>query len=463
MSQTPRKKRKSIPAKVWSFFNSLKLTLTVLITFAAVSIFGTVIQQNQSVEEYVKAYGAMWTKVILFVGLDNMFHSWWFIGLACVLVINIIVCTLERFPPKWKSLLNQKPKGKFAPRIIDNCSHNQTLHLNGGLDSVSEKVRKVFKKKRYKLVTYPGDGERYFYAWKGTIGRLGSDVVHISLLLILIGAILGGIYGYKDFRVVYEGSTMAVPKADFEVRLDKFWMQYYPNGQVKQYNSLLTVLENGKEVKQKQIWVNEPLYFKGVRFYQSSYGTAWNRIKEADIGIVRKNSKALSSTATAGWKKVQKLPGSEYSVKVVGYTADFAYDERTRQVFSQSAEAKNPAISLEVYRKGKLISTPWLFLKYPGIFPGIPDSEDDLVFAGFRGIMYSGISLNKDPGTNVVWAGSIVMGLGFILAFFIFHRRVWIYLKETDGSTELKVGGLINKNQFAFEKELKDIVKELKS
>lgn len=463
MRETPRKKRKTVPQRIRSFFNSLKLTLTVLITFAAVSIFGTVIEQNKPVEEYLSTYGPGWTKVILFTGLDNMFYSWWFIGLAGLLVINIIICTLDRFPPKWKSLLNQKPKGKFAPRIIDNCSHNQTLHFDEGLESVSEKVGKVFRRRRYKVASYPADGERYFYAWRGTVGRLGSDVVHISLLLILIGAILGGVYGYKDFRVVYEGSTMEVPKADFKVRLDKFWMEYYDNGQVKQYNSLLTVLEGGKEVMKKQIWVNEPLYFKGVRFYQSSYGAAWNKIKNASIGIVRKNSKALSSTATAEWGKLKKLPESEYSVKLVGYTADFAYDERTRQVFSQSAEAKNPAVSVEVYRKGKLISTPWLFLKYPGIFPGIPDSEDDLVFAGFRGIMYSGISLNKDPGTNVVWAGSIVMGLGFILAFFIFHRRVWIYLKETDGSTELKVGGLINKNQFAFEKELKDIVEELKS
>ncbi|MCR4287593.1 MAG: cytochrome c biogenesis protein ResB, partial [Deltaproteobacteria bacterium] len=92
----------------------------------------------------------------------------------------------------------------------------------------------------------------------------------------------------------------------------------------------------------------------------------------------------------------------------------------------------------------------------------IPDSGDHVVFTGYRGVMYSGISINKDPGTNIVWAGSLVMGLGFYLAFFVYHRRVWIYVRESGESTELKMGGMVNKNNFVFEKELKDIMDGVK-
>jgi cytochrome c biogenesis protein len=77
--------------------------------------------------------------------------------------------------------------------------------------------------------------------------------------------------------------------------------------------------------------------------------------------------------------------------------------------------------------------------------------------------MYSGISLNKDPGTNVVWLGALVMGLGFFLAFFVPHKRLWIYVSDTENAAEIKIGGFINKNQFALEKELNDIVKRLES
>lgn len=450
---------KVIGSKVWYFFNSLKLTLFVLFSLAFLSIFGTIIEQNKPIEDYLRAYGEGWTKFIYYTGLNDMYHSKWFLALLTMLVLNIIVCTFERFPPKWKSLLSHKPQS-FEPRRIEKFANHQSITLDAEPSDVKERLLKVFKKKRFKVESIDGadgDGE-CLYAWKGRIGRLGSDVVHISLLLILLGAIIGSSYGYKDFKAVYVGGTMVVPQADFKVRLDKFWIDYYDTGQVRQYNSLLTVLEDGKEVHQKQIWVNEPLYFKGIRFYQATFGTAWNRIKDAKIALVKNDAAKTEPPIAVKWDELTKVPGSPYSVKLVGYAADFAYDERTNTVFSKSAEAENPAINLEVYKGDELVSTPWLFMNYPGIFPAIPGSDYDLVFAGFHGIMYSGISLNKDPGTNIVWLGTAVMGIGFILAFFVYNRRVWIHLRKTDRSTEVKLGGLINKNNFVFEKEMKEII-----
>ncbi len=110
-----------------------------------------------------------------------------------------------------------------------------------------------------------------------------------------------------------------------------------------------------------------------------------------------------------------------------------------------------------------MISSPWVFLNYPGIFPAIPGADEDLLFVGYRGIMYSGLSINKDPGTNIVWAGTIVMGIGFILAFFVYYRRIWIVIKETGNSSEVRIGGMINKNQFAFDKDMKDVTDLIKS
>ena len=86
-------------------------------------------------------------------------------------------------------------------------------------------------------------------------------------------------YGYKGFKVVTVGSEFGVPHDDYVITLDRFWIDYYDTGQIRQYNSVLTVHEDGKEVLTKQIWVNEPLYYKGTRYYQSSWGTSWNKIK----------------------------------------------------------------------------------------------------------------------------------------------------------------------------------------
>lgn len=453
---------RTIGSKIWYFFNSLKLTLFILIALAVVSIFGTIIEQNAPVEQYISQYGEKWTRWIFYTRLHDMYHAWWFLIFLAALALNIIVCTFERFPPKWKSLLEHKPE-KFDPGIIDKFSHRETLSLNAGPDAVKERLLKALRKKKYGVVELGGKGEYSFYAWKGRIGRLGSDVTHISLLLILAGAIVGSYAGYKDFFAVNVGGTVSVPQADFKLRLDKFWIDYYDSGQIRQYNSVLTVVEDGKDVMEKQIWVNEPLYYKGIRFYQSSYGQSWNRVQEVQISVKRKGSEELGPPVALKWGELTQIPGSRYSVKLTGYTADFAYDEGTNQVFSKSAEASNPAIKVEVFEGGKEVSTPWLFVRYPGIFPAIPNSDIDLVFTGYIPVMYSGISVNKDPGTNIVWLGTGVMGLGFILAFFIYHRRLWIHVRETGKSTEVRIGGTINKNNLVFERELKDITESLAS
>jgi cytochrome c biogenesis protein len=454
---------RTLGSKIWYFFNSLKLTLFVLIALAVVSIFGTVVEQNAPVEQYVTQYGEQWTKYILYTRLNDMYHAWWFLLFLAALALNIIVCTFERFPPKWKSLLDHKPEKKFDSGLIDKFSHRETVNLNASSDAVKDRLLKFFKKRKYGVVSMGTKGDYYFYAWKGRHGRLGSDVTHISLLLILAGAIVGSYAGYKDFFAVNVGGTVSVPQADFKLRLDKFWIDYYDSGQIRQYNSVLTVVEDGKDVMEKQIWVNEPLFYKGIRFYQSSYGQSWNRVQEAQISVKLKGKEGLEAPVSVKWGELTEIPGSKYSVKLVGYTGDFAYDEATNQVFSKSAEATNPAIKVEVYDGGKEVSTPWLFVKYPGIFPAIPNSDTDLVFTGYIPVMYSGISVNKDPGTNIVWLGTGVMGLGFIFAFFVYHRRIWVHVRETGKSTEVKVGGTINKNNFVLEKELKDITESLTS
>ncbi|OGP14064.1 MAG: hypothetical protein A2054_03045 [Deltaproteobacteria bacterium GWA2_55_10] len=453
---------RTLGSRIWYFLNSLKLTLFILIGLAVTSIFGTVVEQNQSIEKYIEAYGEQWTSFIYYARLQDMYHAWWFLALLAMLAVNIVVCTFERFPPKWKSLLNHR-NDKFDPRLIDKFSHHETVRLNESADTVRAKLEGVLKKRRYGVDSSGSGKEFHLYAWKGRIGRLGSDFTHISLLVILMGAIIGSYYGYKDFTGIIEGKSITVPQADFKLRLDKFWIEYYDTGQVKQYNSVLTVVEDGKDVFQKQIWVNEPLYYKGIRFYQSSYGQAWNKVEEAEIALKLKAKDSLEESFRVKWDSVEKVPGSKYSVKLVGFTGDFAYDEATNTVFSKSPEPNNPAINIEIYDGDKLVSTPWLFMKYPGIFPAIPDSDVDMVYIGHKGLWYSGISINKDPGTNVVWVGTSIMGFGFILAFFVYHRRIWVYIKEEGGSTEVKIGGTINKNQLVFERDIKELTDSITS
>jgi cytochrome c biogenesis protein len=450
-----------VPSGIWKFFASLKLTIFVLISVAAISVVGTVVEQNQPLETYLMAYGEGWAKFIVYANLNNMYHTWWYNGLILTLALNIVVCTFERFPVKWKALINHKPT-KFDSKTVGRFGNRRSVTVDAGFDDTVERVGKLLKKNKYKRYNFgANESEAFIYGWRGVIGRFGSDITHISLLLILFGALIGGTYGYKDFKVVYTGDTIQIPDVDYHLRLDKFWIDYYDSGQIQQYNSILTVVEDGKDVLTKQIWVNEPLDYKGVRFYQSTWGNAWNRVESASIAMIGKDSEMLFSKMDIKWEELTPIPDTDYNVKLIGFSADFAYDERSNQVFSKSPDPENPAIQIEVYRGEKLLATPWIFINYPGIFPAIPDSDEDIVFGAYRGVLYSGLSLNKDPGVNIVWLGCTIMILGFFFTFFIYYRRLWVYVRKVEGGTEVTLGGLINKSNFVFEREIEKMAKHL--
>ncbi|MBI3755165.1 MAG: cytochrome c biogenesis protein ResB, partial [Deltaproteobacteria bacterium] len=319
-------------------------------------------------------------------------------------------------------------------------------------------------------------------------GRFGSDVVHVSLLLTLVGAILGSIFGFKDFGAFYEGEVTTIPVVDFQfgadrswhgiplpkierqkrasdiqLRLDKFWIDYYETGQIKQYNSILTLSDSGREViKGKQIWVNAPLHYHGLTFYQSSYGIAYDRVKQAEF--VLKDSKTHKTAVQpfqAAWNIPYDIPGTDYRIKVVSFVSDFGYDPTTKTIFPKSAEHNNPAINVEIYKNGKPVARPWLFYNYADLFAQIPDSDYELVFRGYKGIVYTGLSINRDPGTAIVWIGAALMIIGCCMAFFIFHKRIWMYVRKNRNETEVHLGGMINKNKFTFERELLEIVESI--
>jgi cytochrome c biogenesis protein len=453
----------SVGSRIWAFFSSLKLALFILITLAVVSIIGTVIQQNQPVVFYVREYGEKWARFIFMGELNDMYHSPWFQGLLLLLIINIIVCTIKRFPPKWKSTL--EVKDNIAPRFIKNLSCNESLYLSGDFTEIKGKVTEVLKKKRYKVRELKSNEGEQIYATKGITGRFGSDMVHVALLMIILGAIIGSVWGFRDFVVTYVGSSVSVPRSDLDLKLENFWIDYYETGQIKQYNSILTVIDKGNEVvKDKHIWVNRPLEYEGLTFYQSSWGVAWDRIKDAQLVLKEADSDNSGTSFIVKWNELRDIPDSKYSVKLIGYVADFAYDRNSKTVFSRSGDPENPAVNVEIYNNKNLISKPWIFLNYPGLFSKLPDSNYDLILSNYRGIYYSGLSINKDPGTGIVWAGSSLMVIGFFFAFFVFHKRIWVIINrnEDNSSTELLIGGMINKNRFTFAREFSKLVNSIK-
>src|SRR6185369_14986578 len=96
---------------------------------------------------------------------------------------------------------------------------------------------------------------------------------------------IGSLFGFKGNVNIPEGESVSkvVSRSGkeidlgFSVRCEKFSVAYYNNGSPREFKSILTILENGKPVPDHtnvRVIVNDPLTYKGITFYQSSYGNA---------------------------------------------------------------------------------------------------------------------------------------------------------------------------------------------
>ena len=143
--------------------------------------------------------------------------------------------------------------------------------------------------------------------------------------------------------------------------MEKFWIDYHENGAVKSYNSTLTVLEGGESKMTKTITVNDPLVYKGIWFYQSSYGDAWDQIEVARINIKDKETEKVVKTIDLEWQKEQTLSELNLKLAMTDFVADFAFNSTEKKVYSKTIEHANPAIKLTVNERSTVQATPWIF------------------------------------------------------------------------------------------------------
>ncbi|MFY9674343.1 MAG: cytochrome c biogenesis protein ResB, partial [Terriglobales bacterium] len=231
-------------------------------------------------------------------------------------------------------------------------------------------------------------------------------------------------------------------------------------------------VEGGQDVKAKEIVVNDPLVYNGVRFYQSSFGETGKidklrfaatlnpafRPASADVNATTPNDAAMKEFflplgATADLD-------ADTTVRFAEFFSDFAV--RDGQVYKRSNDIGNPAAHLVVTRK----STGQSFDVW---FPRLQEVADnskapyllqpgELTWAHFTGLQVS-----HEPGQWGVWTGVVLLGVGLAFVFYVIHTRFWA-LPVRDGNTglySLWIGGSANRNRDAFEQRFNHLIEEL--
>ncbi len=415
--------------------SDLRLAIALLLAIALFSVSGTVVEQGQSAAFYQANYpehpalfGFLTWKVLLTLGLDHVYRTWWFLALLILFGSSLTACTFTRQLPalRWFSRTSRKfySQPRQFQKFALSAEFNQTT---------LEDVIPLLEQRRYKLFRQDGA----LYARKGIAGRIGPIVVHASMLLILVGAIVGAMTGFVGQEMIPSGQTFQIkniidagpfseaqmPK-DWSVKVNRFWIDYTPEGAIDQFYSDMSVLDSsGKEVKRKTIHVNEPLRYRGVTLYQADWGIAAVQVRINNSPIFQLPMAQLDTGGKGGriWGTwIPTKPDLSAGVSLI---------------------AKDLQGMLLIYdTSGKLIST---------VRAGMSTPVNGVTLAVKALIGSTGLQIKADPGIPIVYAGFGLLMLGVMMSY-VSHSQIWALQK--DGN--LYIGGTTNRAQVTFEREV---------
>ncbi len=451
---TPAKDRATPGAakRIWQFFASVRLSVVVLVLLATTSIIGTLIPQNASPAMYISKYGEFLFNVFQRLDFFDMYHSWWFRSLLVLLNINIIICSIDRLSKTGRIIFKKNLSTDLSK--FERMSGREEWELASSPDALQNDCENLIRRKyaNYRLEQIP-DGFALF-AEKGRWTRLGVYTVHLSIVLLLLGGLVGSIFGFDGFVSIPEGESRSEitlqnsrekRELDFAIRCDNFNVSFYESGAPDEYRSTLTLLRDGSPLLTRDIVVNQPLRYQGINIYQSNYGAATPKA----VTVVFTNRQTEKETTVS---------------TVMGKTLDLPDGQGK---FTLTSFLNNTRMNLGKTFIGVLkpddgearsIMLPY---QYPR-FDRMRKDRFVISIADFERSYYTGLQVTRDPGVGIVYTGFAVLIIGCYVTFFMSHQQVCVAVTAHKTGSRVMVAGNSNRNKYDMTMKVRKLAHTLK-
>jgi cytochrome c biogenesis protein len=441
----------AIGDRLWHFFISMRTGLALILALAGLGLIGTLLVQAPAglssdpkayavwVESVHPKYGG-WTSVFDTLGLFSIFNSIWFRGITVLLITSVLACSANRAPHLWK--LTVHPRVRMSEAFFDHAPLSVTLTTPMEPDRAAAGVAAVLRAHRFRTVPDADGDAMYLYADHNRWGPFGTVIAHLSLVVILVGALLGATFGFRNEGLaVAVGSTVDVGGGTgMTVEAKNFSDSYYSNGSPSDYASDLVVARNGQPITAATIRVNQPLQAGDVTFYQSYFGAAAAiRIADQTGSVLFEQGVPLQWTTNDGGRVVGQI-----ALPDAGKTA-YVIAPASGEVDS---EIKPGQILVELYGTGNEV-TP---LASAVLTQGRPLDMAGLDVTFVRERQYTGLIVARDPGAPFIWLGCFLLIAGTALVFFFPSRRAWVLIRRAQDTSTVHVGA-IARHDVGFEAE----------
>jgi len=414
------------------FLADLRFAIGILLVIAMFSVIGTVIEQDQSIELYKlnypltnRVFGFLSWDIILKFGFDHIYKTWWFISCIVTFGLSLLSCTI----------LQQFPALKVSRRCQFFRIPKQFQRLKVSTKLETSRFHKLlFRIKRTKYSVF--HQKNIIYAYKGLIGRIAPIIVHFSMILILFGTLVGAVSGFKAQEIIPKTETFhiqnvlsngqftLIPKVS--TRVNDFWITYSNRNSVVQFYSDISILNlNGNELSHKTIFVNSPVQYKGINYYQ----TDWNLI---GLRIQNQNSQTLQYPLV-------NLLNSKAKLWITWIPTDITLKQGIILLID------NLEGYCSVYNEsGKFLGN----LETNELFKeSFPITLVDIVSS-------TGLQIKTDPGIPIIYMGFFFLILSTLISY-ITYSQIWV-VKE---KKQMFIGGNTTRAIFDFEIEFFKLIK----
>ncbi|ASV69151.1 cytochrome c biogenesis protein ResB [Cytobacillus sp. FSL W7-1323] len=469
---------KTIIDKIWNFFSSVKVGVTLIIITLAASAIGTIFPQEMYIPPtenasvyYEDQYGFA-GEVYYTLGFHNLYSSWWYLLLIASIGVSLVICSLDRVVPLYRALKKQRVDRH------EGFLKRQRLYRATTLASVEEdsfeKIKAKLKEKRYNIREENGS----ILAEKNRFSRWGPYINHIGLIIFLIGGMLRFVPGmYVDELLwIREGETVVIPETKGEYYLEnhEFILETYEKE--KENEAFSTAIENNgtvaknfqtnvslykesgetiagqdpelEKVEDYELRVNEPLKFEQFALYQQSYKLG--ELSEMSFALTNKETNEEFGQMTIDLHNPQDEYTFEngYSVELMSYFPDFEFDENSEPV-TKSRVPNNPAFIFKMFSP----EHPDGEVSFVAIQQTIePYGDNDLKMA-FKGVdtqNVSALTVRKDLTLPILAIGGLIFMIGVVQGAYWNHRRIWVRRL----GDQVLVAGHTNKNWHGLKREI---------
>lgn len=418
--------------KIFRAVADLRFAIFILLLISFCSIIGTIIEQDQSIETYKINYPLTnpvfgfltWDRILQF-GFDHVYQTWWFFSLIFLFGLSLISCTFLQQLPSLKIARRcqffRKTVQFYRLKIFTTLT---TFSFNQILFRIRENQYSIFQQKNI------------IYCYKGLIGRIAPILVHISMILILIGSIVGSLFGFKAQEIVPKtenfhiqnilnnGQLTVIPKTS--ARINDFWITYTKNRTISQFYSNISILDDqGNEKNRKTISVNYPLIDKDIYYYQTDWNliglrfqTKPNEINEYPLlNLLNSNNKVwltwISPTQSLNDGIIALIDNLEGYCSIYNESGQFLGNIE----LNETINFQKPLTFLEI-------------------------------------ISSTGLQIKTDPGIPIIYTGFFFLMVSTLISY-ITYSQIWIIQKNQ----KLFIGGTTNRAIFNFELEFFKFIK----